>query len=163
MEKGFTLTELLVAITIMAILSSVGIASFVSYSRTQELNSATQDVVTMLQLAKASANSQIKPSSCTPGSLKAYKVFTSSSDNNFFSEPVCDDDPNPNCDTIGDTASKKTQELSANISFSSNNCILFRTITGDVSFTSSSIVLRHSQLASTKTITITVDGRIHVQ
>jgi len=57
-EKGFTLIELVVAFSIMAILSTVGIASFVSYSRTQTMQQAVSDFTTALNTAKAASVAQ---------------------------------------------------------------------------------------------------------
>lgn len=59
---GFTLIELLIVFSITSILSIIGIASFVDYSRSETLNSATMDVYTMLNVAKSRALSQVKPS-----------------------------------------------------------------------------------------------------
>jgi prepilin-type N-terminal cleavage/methylation domain-containing protein len=56
--QGFTLIELVVAFSIMAILSTVGIASFVSYSRSQTLQQAANNLVTAINTAKASSVAQ---------------------------------------------------------------------------------------------------------
>ncbi|MBI2622793.1 MAG: prepilin-type N-terminal cleavage/methylation domain-containing protein [Candidatus Levybacteria bacterium] len=74
-NSGFTLIELIVVVSILAILSTLGIAAFVNYSRTQALNAAALDVVTMLQTAKSRAQSQIKPGGvCASSPLDGYKV-----------------------------------------------------------------------------------------
>lgn len=77
--KGFTLIELLVVFSVLVILSVVGIASFVDYSRTQTVQSATNDLVTMLQVAKSRAQSQAVLDSnnnnmCGSNSLTGYEV-----------------------------------------------------------------------------------------
>ena len=59
-NKGFTLIELIVVFTVIAILSTIGTASLVSYSRTQSLNQATNDLVQALNSAKTFSASQIK-------------------------------------------------------------------------------------------------------
>ena len=61
-EKGFTLIELMVVFSILAVLSTIGVAAFVSFSRTQTLNAAASDIKSMLNLAKSRAYSQVKPS-----------------------------------------------------------------------------------------------------
>lgn len=71
-NRGFTLIELMVAISITAVLGTIGIAGFVNYNKVQVLQTSTNEVVTMLNLAKSRAQSQIKPS-CT-GDLKGYFV-----------------------------------------------------------------------------------------
>jgi len=73
LSSGFTLIELIIVFTAIAILSTIGIASFVDYSRFQSLQSATENLVSTLNLAKASASSQIKPSQCS-GALSGYQV-----------------------------------------------------------------------------------------
>lgn len=70
--KGFTLIELIVVISVTAVLSIVGIAAFVTYSQTQALSASAQDVATMLQVAKSRAQSQVKPDSVP--CLDGYRV-----------------------------------------------------------------------------------------
>lgn len=58
-QKGFTLIELLLVIAIIAIISVFGIASFLSYSRKQTVNTAVLDVASMLNVAKSRSLSQV--------------------------------------------------------------------------------------------------------
>ncbi|GEM_PF-2274670 len=71
--EGFTLIELLIVFSISSILSVLGITSFISYNKTQTLNNATSDLVTMLNVGRSRATSQVKSSSCT-GTLNGYKL-----------------------------------------------------------------------------------------
>ncbi len=77
-SAGFTFIELIVVFSVIAILSSVGIASFVSYSRTQQLNSSSSELVTLINLAKSRSASQIKPNNigiCSNNAtLEGYEV-----------------------------------------------------------------------------------------
>jgi prepilin-type N-terminal cleavage/methylation domain-containing protein len=59
-KKGFTLIELIVVFTVLAILSTIGTISLVSYSRAQTLNQATNDLVQTLDTAKSLSGSQLK-------------------------------------------------------------------------------------------------------
>lgn len=68
-NHGFTLIELIVVFSVIAILSIMGIVAFVAYSRTQTLNAGVLDVVTMLNLARSRALSQVKPDNCEATSL----------------------------------------------------------------------------------------------
>ena len=61
MNKGFTLLELVVVFSIIVTISTIGLVSFVSYSRSQALSTATSDFVTFLYSAKSRAQSQVKP------------------------------------------------------------------------------------------------------
>lgn len=74
--KGFTLIEMIVVITVIAIISSVGIASFVDYSRNQEVNKAVSDMANILQEARSRATSQVKPDvvACRNNTLSRYRV-----------------------------------------------------------------------------------------
>jgi prepilin-type N-terminal cleavage/methylation domain-containing protein len=80
-SKGFTLIELVVVFTVMAILSTIGVASFVSYSRSQELDQTTNDLVQDLNTAKSLSASQLKTTKkngatlqCSSQTLYGYGV-----------------------------------------------------------------------------------------
>lgn len=62
-QLGFTLIELIVVFSIIAVLSLIGVAAFVSYGRMATLQSASSDLSSMLLTAKSRADSQVKPSS----------------------------------------------------------------------------------------------------
>ncbi len=70
---GFTLIELIVVFSVIAILSTIGIASFVNYSRSQSIQTSASNLTLILDLAKSRASSQVKPSQCL-GSLNGYQV-----------------------------------------------------------------------------------------
>lgn len=59
-NKGFTLIELMVTVTIMSILLSVGLPSFQSIIASSRLTSTTNAMVSALQLAKSEAMKQHK-------------------------------------------------------------------------------------------------------
>jgi prepilin-type N-terminal cleavage/methylation domain-containing protein len=80
-NTGFTLIELVVVFTVMAILSTIGVASFVSYSRSQALDQAANDLVQALNTAKSLSASQLKSVSknnvtlqCSNQTLHGYGV-----------------------------------------------------------------------------------------
>ncbi len=58
--KGFTLLELVVVFSIIATISTIGVASFVSYSQTQTLQQAENDLLTALNTAKSLSGAQVK-------------------------------------------------------------------------------------------------------
>lgn len=71
---GFTLIELLVVISMVGILGTVTIASFNNYSSQQAVNQAALSVKAMIEKAKFSAVSKIKPSVCASGdNLRWYE------------------------------------------------------------------------------------------
>ncbi len=106
---GFTLIELSVVISIMAVLSTMGIAAFVNYSRTQSLQNAAYDLITVLNLAKSRSFSQVKPPGCTV--LDGYKVSLSNSDNSYKIEAIC----------LGNAFGTVSKDLPQNISISSDS------------------------------------------
>ena len=64
-NHGFTLIELIVAFSIISILSSIGIASFVGYNTEQEFRGAYLEFASNISLAKSNALAQVKPDQCT--------------------------------------------------------------------------------------------------
>ncbi|MDP3988397.1 MAG: prepilin-type N-terminal cleavage/methylation domain-containing protein [Candidatus Levybacteria bacterium] len=79
-KNGFTLIEILIAFSVIAILSTVGLASFVNYSRSQSLNTSAFDVSTMLNKAKSRSQSQMiqntnNQSMCPNSSFTGYEVL----------------------------------------------------------------------------------------
>lgn len=74
-QRGFTLIEIMVAISITAVLGALGIAGFANYNKAQVLQTSTNEVVSMLNLAKSRAQSQIKlGASCSSQALSGYRV-----------------------------------------------------------------------------------------
>jgi len=71
--KGFTLIELLVVFSIIAIISTVTLASFSDFNKTSALKQAGSQLVSFFNDAKSRSLSQIKPSTCS-GSLDGYVV-----------------------------------------------------------------------------------------
>lgn len=160
-QKGFTMIELIVVFSVMAVLSTVGIASFVDYSRSQALQQATNDLVNVLNTAKSRAISQIKPSvaACNTGTLTGYRVIINDpSINKYTLYAVCS----------GSLVSPLTTSLPTNVSFNSAagsppttaTNIYFSVLTGGVSG-SGDIVL--SSFSKTKTVNISPVGGISVQ
>ncbi len=86
--KGFTLIELIIVFTVLAILSVGGIAAFVSYSQLQSLSNDRENIIAIVNLAKANTTSQFKPTSTAKcqGTLEGYSVVftTSGSDANTY-------------------------------------------------------------------------------
>lgn len=77
-SSGFTLVELMVVLSITAVLGTLGIAGFTTYNQIQVLQASTNDLVTTLNLAKSRALSQVKlGTDCEPATrrtLDSYEV-----------------------------------------------------------------------------------------
>lgn len=75
-KHGFTLIELLVTFSIVAIISGIGFASFVSYSRKQAVLQAAANLKQMVDLARYNAVSVIKPAACASTDEVAAYTFS---------------------------------------------------------------------------------------
>lgn len=74
LQVGFTIIELLVVFSIIAITSAVGIAGFSSFSKEQTLKSTVEDIRTMLNAARSYTYSQLN--TCGSGKkFSGYKVY----------------------------------------------------------------------------------------
>ena len=71
---GFTLIEIVVVFSIMAILAGLGFASLSSYAHKQAVTQASNDIAQAYKLAKLSSVSGVKPSQCSSSTLSEYRV-----------------------------------------------------------------------------------------
>ena len=82
---GFSLIEILVAFSLISVLSTVGFVSFVSYSRRQVVVQAAANVKQAVDLARYNTVSFVKPSVCGGADkLSSYKL-------NFCFNASCQD------------------------------------------------------------------------
>lgn len=85
---GFTLIEILVTISLIGILSSVGIASYIGFSRSQQVLQTARKVVQDLRLAQSMAANNQKPQSpALCGTLSGYTFRISG--NNYYIDVNC--------------------------------------------------------------------------
>ncbi len=73
-SRGFTLIELMVVLSVTAVLGTLGIAGFVNYNQVQTLQVSANDLATTLNVARSRALSQVKGSSCSAKILEGYTV-----------------------------------------------------------------------------------------
>ena len=157
-ERGFTLIELMVVLSVTAVLGTLGIAGFTTYNQVQILQSATSEVVSVLNLAKSRAQSQIKPSNLcsSSGSLEGYKVEILAPKNYTLylrcnvSESSTKDEP----------VDEEAKVLPSDLNFGSNVSFFFPVQTGGVQ-TSGQIVI--SGFGRSKTIIVNSLGGVSVQ
>ncbi len=98
LNGGFTLIEILVVFTVVAILAGIGIASFVSYSRSEQLNQSASNIRLLVNEAKFNALSVVKNTtnesgtsvSCGTASLVSYNVSVTLPDMITLTQ-VCDE------------------------------------------------------------------------
>src|SRR3989344_5954196 len=84
---GFTLIELIVVFSIFSILSALGLASFVTYSRAQAVTTERNNLIQTLNVAKSRAQSQVKPSTCT--TLVGYSVVLDTANERYTLNALC--------------------------------------------------------------------------
>ncbi|MBI2613176.1 MAG: DUF1554 domain-containing protein [Candidatus Levybacteria bacterium] len=141
----------MVALSITAVLGTLGIAGFTTYNQIQTLQAASSDVVSILNLAKSRAQSQIKPSGLCSATLDGYTVVINAP-SSYWLELNCSDGNHP----IIATQNKK---LTANLNFSANISFFFPVQTGGVQ-TPGQIVI--TGFGRNKTIVINSLGGVSV-
>ena len=88
---GFTLVELLVTITIITLVFSIGLAQYNRFNRRQILVRAKDQLISDLRLTQSKALSGEKPTDCNITPLSGHKLdFTSNS--NYQIIAVCSSD-----------------------------------------------------------------------
>lgn len=137
-SKGFTLIELLWSIAIGAILSTIGIAAFLNYSKTQALSAAVGDVSSLLQLAKSRAQSQVKPDICgNTEQFNGYQVVICSIGSCLSVD--ADYELDVMCGGVSKSPSISKKKFPTNITVDTEKTtvrgILFNVISGNVTFT----------------------------
>lgn len=128
-QKGFTLIELMVVLSIAAVLGTLGIAGFNNYNKVQVLQSSANEVVTMLNLAKSRAQSQVKSgSACDSASktLKGYSVDISKTNGSYSLISHCFVGMSELTDTL------EAKKLPANLIFDVNISFFFPVQAGGV-------------------------------
>lgn len=168
-QQGFTLIELIVVFSIVAVISIPGLAAFVSYSRSQAVQSSVYDLATIFQVAKSKAQSQVTIDKngndlCGTGKLSGYQVQVC----NVRSSPCVNRDNsdyelNIICDgtNINGNNPILSKKLPAQVSFgqlSSETTVtsfLFYPLTGAVNSSGKITITGYSNL---KTIQIIIDA-----
>lgn len=150
-SAGFTLLELIIVFTVIALLSTIGIASFVSYSRNQTLVQAAANLENTLNLAKSQSLSQVKPAVCSGQALNGYQVDLNTLNNSYTLSVIC-------------LSSHSIQQtfLPGNITFSSQttaSSIFYPIISSGATGGGTKIVLT----GYGKTFTITIDDNGNVK
>ena len=157
--------EIIVVFTVIAIISAVGVASFVNYSRTQTVNTAVSDVANILNKARSRAASQIRPqvSGCDNNeSLDGYRVAICATD---IASCASNNQVNyyqlqAKCGGVGQYRRVEEKRLPSSVEFDSSSygkTFFFPVLTGGSS-NEDSIMIKGYGI--TKTINVYKDGRI---
>ena len=150
-KKGFTLIELVVAFSIMAALSTIGIVAFGDYSRAQTLQQATNNLITTLNTAKAKAAAQVKPDDCINPikTLNGYTVALTA--NSYQLQAICNG--------LAETVSTTPLPHVVSIDSASTMTVTFSVLTGVVTG-SGNIIIDGETGTTPKTIMVTAGGLI---
>lgn len=145
--SGYTLIELMVALTIAALLFLIGYASYREFVRRQALDNTYKELKSDLKLAQQQALSGEKPDSCT-GALFGYEVAFAESA--YTVSASC-----------GGMVQVRQRALPGGITLSGSDTILYKiigegtTLTGDISLT-----LTQASTGRTKILEISKEGTL---
>lgn len=157
-QKGFTLIELMIAIGVTAIIGTLGIAGFSNYNQVQALNTAGNDIATILNVARSRALSQVKLGlTCKTEVLEGYGVEISVDENTYSLKIYC---PRP---TNKEEIEKKI--LPQGVKFKTQDTttsFFFPVLTGGVE-ASGQIVITNTGEDRIKTITVNSLGGVSIQ
>ena len=157
-RSAFTLVELLISITILAILAGVGFINLANYKQQQDLNSAAQEIVGVLRNAQNRSLSQEATSTTgTGGSWGVYFNNPTGSGNDFYELFQGANYSN------GTVVSRSN--LPSNVQFDipasgSSSTVIFSPITGLPNAALTIKISLISKPTSSSTITINTNGKI---
>lgn len=166
LQSGFTFIELLVVVGTIGLLSTLGIASFVSYSRTQAINSAAFDVVTTFNLAKSRSRTQVKPltGNCSNLVLEGYLVRIVNNVT-YQMEVTCEGSSYVVSDGTKQLPNAQTGQPITFSAASIGKTFLFKVLSGSVQLAggaaNDTVVMNGYGI--TKTITVYANGKIGIQ
>lgn len=174
-KNGFTLVELLVVLSVIGILSTVGVAAFVNYSRAQAINSGILSFVSFLQTAKSLTLSQVVRDSKGDDLCPVNNKFTGYEVRICISSNGCRSGTNDKkyelnilCDNLNTSSSnpRDTNNLPTSVKFGSGPTVFtFHPITGGVDGVSSSgtrLNIDNDYGLPQRWIMVYSDGRVEV-
>jgi len=148
-EKGYTLLEILVALTIVGIIFSIGYVGFRSFSQRQEMQSVVRNIRGDLRLAQGQALAGKKPSGAncdSPATLSGFN-FRVDSLTTYSINAVCS----------GGLIPTKSVSMPSGITITPGavNPIVFKIIGNGTNITGQ-VVINITQTGTTNTASITV-------
>ena len=158
-SSGFTLVELLVVISIICILSVVGIASYINFSRSQTVTQAARKIVQDMRLAQSLANNNQKPEPnvCFNG-CKTLDGYTFSLDHDTGKYDIFAYCINPT-ETCGSIKS----ETLAGFTFDGFTTVKFKVLRRGVEFTDEKKTLTVTAFGKGKKIIVDDGGSVMIE
>lgn len=145
-ENAFTLVEILVTISLIGILSAVGLASYSNFSRNQFVQQTAQEIVQEIRFAQSLSENNQKPSDCQAllsyvfsfdSQGKTYKIYAVCSNRSYEGSPT------------------KTGSLPDGITYQGLSTVNFRVLNQGINFDGGQTI---TLSAFGKSLTITVEG-----
>lgn len=77
-QKGFALIEIILTVSLISMISAVGVSTYKDFAATKTVSTAADEVANVMQSAKSKAIAQVKPNiaACNTGELVGYQVVT---------------------------------------------------------------------------------------
>lgn len=146
--KGFTLIELIIVFAILAVLTSVGAASYSGYNNSQIFQVAVADVNQFLTTAKARSLAQVKPTTCGTQSLQGYRVIITQATSTYDLNVVCG----------GTVYLIERKRLPSPVTFATGSAPSIQFNVSSAAATAGTITI--NGFSKTKTITVSTTGNI---
>lgn len=150
MQRGYTLIELLIVITIMGLLVGASIAGFNTLNQRQTVLSAGKEVISLMRTAQQKSASGVKPAG-TCDQLLGYSVIGTINTGVYSLNSVCN-----NSGSIT-TTKIKSAALASGVTFNSTFTVLFNTLTAGASGTVGDIKVKTASYSFTFTVNASGD------
>ncbi len=147
---GYTLIELLIVITLITLLFTLGMAQYNQFNRRQILTKAKDELISNLRLAQGKSLAGEKPNACGDEILTGHKLkFVNNQ--NYKIVAVCD----------GEVDLKTEISLSTGVTKQSGpNEVFFKGLSQGTDIVNQVEIVLEDSSGETKTITITSTGEI---
>lgn len=153
-ERGYTLIEILIVLSVIGILTAVGFAGYRDFSRRQSLAGIVKQVQGDLRLAQQLSLSGVKPDGCSTNPLDGIRFgITTTTPSVYTIKAVCGSDPNK-------YPIVKQYTLPSDISINSfsPNPIIFKVLGQGTNIPSGSVTITFTQAVTANKATITVES-----
>ncbi|MDO8341338.1 MAG: prepilin-type N-terminal cleavage/methylation domain-containing protein [Candidatus Woesebacteria bacterium] len=157
LKEGYTLIELLVGITIISIVFTIGYAGFREFSRRQALGGVTKAIKADLRLTQQLASTGQKPTTGTCTQLSSYRFYIYSATSTYKIYANCSNPASTNILV-------KTVSLDSDISITlppTPAYILFKVLGQGTNLTSDYIIELDHTTGDSSTVTVGTGGEIN--